>query len=124
MIADIISFFQDPANALVHYAMSGFLILAGIILHGVRKKVINKATAGSVVIGGNNSGVIVTGKVKGDVNQHQQAAAAAPDKPPPNLSKNAATIDRTLSRLANFAAIAGLLLAALTFYLTFYSGLP
>jgi hypothetical protein len=120
VIADIISFFQNPANALVHYAMSAFLIFAGIVLHGVRKKVVNKDATGGVVIDGNNSGIIVTGKVKGDVNQLRQAA----DKPPPNLSKNATTIDRKLSRLANLSAIAGLILAALTFYLTFYTGSP
>jgi hypothetical protein len=120
VIADVISFFQDPANALVHYAMSAFLIFAGIVLHGVRKKVVNKATAGGVVVDGNNSGIIVTGKVKGDINQHRQAA----EKPPPKLSKSAATIDRTFSRLANLSAIAGLILAALTFYLTFYAGSP
>jgi uncharacterized membrane-anchored protein len=79
VIAEIISFFQNPANALVHYAMSAILILAGIILHGVRIKVINKAT---------------------------------PYKPP--------SINRTLSRLVNLSTISGLILAALTFYLTFY----
>ncbi len=119
MIADIISFFQNPANTLIHYVMSAFLIFAGIVLHGVRKKVVNKATAGGVVVEGNNSGIIVTGKVKGDINQQQAA-----DKPPPKLSKSAATIDRAFSRLANLSTIAGLILAALTFYLTFYSGTP
>jgi hypothetical protein len=123
VIADIISFFQDPGNALVHYAMSALLILAGVILHIVRKKVVNKASAGGVVVAGNSSG-IVTGKVKGDIAQHRQATAAAPDKSRPNASKDAATIDRTLSRLANLSAIAGLILAALTFYLTLYSGSP
>ncbi|MEW8110010.1 MAG: hypothetical protein AB2802_13080 [Candidatus Thiodiazotropha endolucinida] len=119
MIADIISFFQDPANALVHYAMSALLILSGIILHGVRKKVVNKATAGGVVVGGNSGGIIVTGKVEGDVTQYRQETATVPDKPPVNAPKDTTTIDQTLSRLANLSAIVGLVLAALTFYLTF-----
>jgi len=83
---------------------------------------VNNVTAGGVVVGGNSSGIIVTGNVKGDVSKHRQATPAAPDNPPQNMPKNAATIDRTLARLANLSAIAGLVLAALTFYLTVYSG--
>lgn len=76
MIADIINFFQDPANSLIIYAISVFLILDGLLLHIVRKKVVNKAIEGGVAVGGDSSAII------------------------------------------------GLILAALTFYLSFYSGLP
>jgi hypothetical protein len=124
VIADIIDFFQDPANSLILYAISVFLILDGIILHIVRKKVVNKAIGSGVAVGGDNSGIIVTGKVKGDVSQHRQVTSATSDNPSPNAQKNAATVDRTFSLLANFSAIVGLILAALTFYLTFYSGPP
>jgi hypothetical protein len=124
VIADIVNFLQDPANAPLLYAISAFLVLDAIVLHFVRKKIVIKAYGGGVAVGGIQSGIIVTGKVKGGVSQHREVTAAARDAHSPNTNSNAPTVDRTLSLLANLSGIIGLILAALTFYLTFYSGAP
>ncbi|MES9851100.1 MAG: hypothetical protein ABW170_04630 [Candidatus Thiodiazotropha sp. L084R] len=127
MITDIINILKDPANALTLYGISAFFILNGIILlYFVRKKIAIKATGGGVGVGGNQNGMIVTGKVEGDVSQYRQTTISThdADAPLPNVPKNTATFAQTLSLLANLSTIIGLLLLTLTFYLTFYSGSP
>jgi hypothetical protein len=119
-----VNFLQDPANAPILYAISAFLILVAILLHFIRKKIVIKASGDGVAVGGNQSGIIVTGKVKGDVSQHRQVSAATTDNPSSNATNTATTVDRTFALLANLSAIIGLILAALTFYLTFCSGSP
>ncbi|MCU7921528.1 MAG: hypothetical protein KZQ88_02360 [Candidatus Thiodiazotropha sp. (ex Dulcina madagascariensis)] len=120
MITDFIGFLQDSANAWMLYAVSAFLIFDGIVLHFVRQKIVVKASGRGVAVGGDSHGIIVAGKVAGDVTQLRQATASTSDNPSAHAPENATTIDRTLSLAANLSAIAGLILAALTFYLTFY----
>jgi hypothetical protein len=88
-----VNFLQDPANAPILYAISAFLILDAILLHFIRKKIVIKASGDGVAVGGNQSGIIVTGKVKGVVSQYRQVTAATTDNPSFNATNTATTVD-------------------------------
>ncbi len=102
MINNLLSFIQNPDNGRILYAIALFLIVDAFILRFVNKRILT--------IKGNNSGIAVNGDVKGNITQHQ-----IPTQTP--AASN--TTSSLLSLLANLSGIAGLILAATTFYLKY-----
>jgi hypothetical protein len=115
MITDLINFISDPANTEVLYFLCAFLFLLALLLHVLRTRVVIKASRGAASIGGDNSGIVVTGKVKGDVTLHREATRS------PNCGSGASPqsvsrMDRFLDIASKLSGVAALVLAALTYF--------
>lgn len=104
MIENVIGFINDPANTLMLYLFAGGLILLGLFVLISLKRFSSGEFGGDVHIGGNNSGVVNTGQIKGDINVAGSSQASKPHW--------AVTL---LDIAAKLAAVLGFLLAVWIF---------
>ena len=102
MMNNLLNFIQNPDNGWILYSIALFLIVDAFILRIVNKRILT--------IKGDNPGIAVNGDVEGNITQHQ-----IPTQTPTTSN----TTSSLISLLANLSGIAGLILAAATFYLTY-----
>lgn len=99
------NFIQNPDNHWIIYTIAIFFIIDWLILRSIGRR---------LSIKGDNSGIAVNGNVKGNISQNQPSPIT-----PVGNNDNPSPASRLISIMANISGIAGLIIAAVTFYLTY-----
>jgi hypothetical protein len=115
-MTEFIRFLQDPANAWILYLGSVFLVFDGVLMHAFRKKVVARASGRGVATGGDNNGVVVSGRIDGDLRQTRWPRQSGGGGDASHRLPDIRRVDRILASAANLSTIAGFALAAWTFY--------
>lgn len=101
LINTITGFIQNPDNSRILFSMAIFLIVTGIVLRLVKKRILT--------IKGDNTGIVVNGDVTGNIKQTQQ-------QPPSANSNRSSSI---IGIVGAISSILGLLLTAIAFYISY-----
>lgn len=102
IINNLVNFIQNSDNHWILYAIALFLIIEAFVLGFINKRLLT--------IRGNNTGIAVNGDINGNITQTQNPTET------PVVPNNASSF---ISLLANLSGIAGFIIAAVTFYLSY-----
>ncbi len=82
------------------WALIGLAVVLLVIAIGSRRRRSVRADRGGVAVGGDNPGIIVTGKVKGNIQQHQPVTGSTrATSPTPPVWERVITIAAALSAI-------------------------